>query len=59
VYHAPDGRIWLDILETLVPTNLPDLAKLVVYQRIEMTDALSGPLGRPQNSPAGRPLGGD
>ena len=42
VYHAPDGRIWLDILETLVPTDLPDAMKLVVYQRIDLTGVLSG-----------------
>jgi hypothetical protein len=37
VFHAPDGRAWLDVLETLIPMGVPDSAKLIVYQRIDVT----------------------
>lgn len=37
VYQAADGRQWLDVLETLAPTSLPGSAKLIVYQRIDLT----------------------
>ncbi len=37
VAHTPDGRAWLDVLQTLVPRNVPDAPKLIVYQRLELT----------------------
>ena len=33
----PQGRLWLDLLETLIPQDGP---KLIVYQRIELTERL-------------------
>ena len=40
VYRAPDGRVWLDVLETLVPTGVPDQPKLIAYRRVDVTDWL-------------------
>jgi hypothetical protein len=34
LYHDPEGRLWLDLLETLSPEDGP---KLIVYQRVDMT----------------------
>jgi hypothetical protein len=39
-YHTPNGRIWLDVLDTFVPTDVPDAAKLIVYQRLDLTGRL-------------------
>jgi len=36
-YRAPDGTVWLDLLETLVPMGVGDAAKLVVLQRVDVT----------------------
>jgi hypothetical protein len=37
VFHAPDGRAWLDVLEALIPMGVPDSAKLIVYHRVDVT----------------------
>ena len=37
VYYGPDGRPWLDILETLVPGGVPGAPNLIVYQRLDLT----------------------
>jgi hypothetical protein len=37
VYRAPDGRAWLDGLETLIPEGVPDSSNLIVYQRFDLT----------------------
>jgi hypothetical protein len=42
LFYAPDGRIWLDVLETLIPVNVNGTSKLIVYQRIDVTDAIEG-----------------
>jgi hypothetical protein len=38
LYRDPQGRIWLDLLETLVPAETNP--KLVVYQRVNLTSAI-------------------
>ena len=40
VFHAPDGRAWLDVLETFIPMGVPDSARLIVYHRIDVTGLL-------------------
>ena len=40
--YAPDGRVWLDVLETLIPMGVPDAPKLIAYQRIDITRWLGG-----------------
>ena len=42
LFHAPDGRIWLDLLETLTPVHVSGAPKLVVYHRVDVTDAIRG-----------------
>jgi len=39
-YRAPDGRVWLDVLETFVPMDVADSPKLVVYHRVDLTNAV-------------------
>ena len=38
-YHAPDGHVWLDVLETFIPMGVPGSPKLIVYQRVDVTSA--------------------
>jgi len=40
IYHAPDGRLWLDVLETLMPMGVPGAPDLIVYQRVDVTRAV-------------------
>ena len=42
LFHAPDGRVWLDLLETLIPANIKGAPKLIVYHPIDVTDAIRG-----------------
>ena len=42
LFHTPDGRIWLDILETLNPIHDDGAPKLIVYHPIDVTDAVQG-----------------
>ncbi|MFZ0694859.1 MAG: alkaline phosphatase family protein [Alphaproteobacteria bacterium] len=42
LFHAPNGRIWLDLLETLIPEIVKGAPKLIVYHRIDVTDAIQG-----------------
>jgi hypothetical protein len=37
VYRSADGRQWLDVLETLAPTGVTGMPKLIVWQRLEVT----------------------
>jgi hypothetical protein len=37
VYRAADGRMWLDVLETLVPTGVGGVPKLLVYRRMDVS----------------------
>lgn len=39
VFRGSDGRIWLDILETLIPMGVPDLPKLIVWHRLDVSGA--------------------
>jgi hypothetical protein len=36
LYRDPKGRLWLDLLETLIPEDGP---KLIVYQRVDLTES--------------------
>jgi hypothetical protein len=45
VWHGPDGRLWLDVLERLKVESEPG-AHLIVYQRLELTPSLGVTLGR-------------
>ncbi|HME23038.1 MAG TPA: hypothetical protein VKI44_17175 [Acetobacteraceae bacterium] len=36
VTRGPDGQVWLDILETLIPMGAPDAPKLIVYHRLDL-----------------------
>jgi hypothetical protein len=40
--YAPDGRIWLDVLETLIPIGVPTPTKLIAFQRVDVTAWLKG-----------------
>ena len=42
IYRDRDNRAWLDLLLTLEPSAATDAPKLIVYRRIDMTQALSG-----------------
>lgn len=42
IYRDRDNRAWLDVLLTLEPSAATDAPKLIVYRRIDMTQALSG-----------------
>jgi hypothetical protein len=37
VFRGPDGRTWLDVLETLIPMAVPDSPKLIVWHRIDVS----------------------
>jgi hypothetical protein len=37
VFQGPDGRTWLDILETLIPMGVPDSPKLIVWHRLDVS----------------------
>jgi hypothetical protein len=39
-FHAPDGRVWLDVLDTFIPMGVDDSPKLLVYQRVDVTKLL-------------------
>jgi hypothetical protein len=39
-FKAKDGRVWLDVLETLIPMGVADSPKLIVYHRVEVTKML-------------------
>jgi hypothetical protein len=41
VWRAPDGHVWLDVLETLRPRIPGAVGDLIVYQRVDVTAALS------------------
>jgi hypothetical protein len=38
-YRAPDGHVWLDMLETFIPMGVDGVPKSVVYQRVDVTSA--------------------
>jgi hypothetical protein len=40
LYRDRQGRIWLDLLETLIPFETDP--KLIVYQRVNLTSAIAG-----------------
>ena len=42
-WHAADGHIWLDVLETLQSAFQPSGTHLIVYQRLDMTAPLHKP----------------
>jgi hypothetical protein len=42
LFHAPEGHIWLDVLETLIPVGIADAPKLIAYQRVDVTDFVNG-----------------
>jgi hypothetical protein len=44
LFHAPDGRVWLDVIETLVPLAVDGAPRLVVYRPVEVTRALDAKL---------------
>ena len=52
LYHAPDGRIWLDVLETLLPFGVSDAPKQIVIRR-SMSPIWS--IGRRRFRPAAQP----
>jgi hypothetical protein len=45
VWHGPDGRLWLDVLERLKVETEPG-PHLIVYQRLELSPSLRTILGR-------------
>ena len=40
LFHAPDGKVWLDVLKTLQSPFQPGGPNLVVYQRVDVTGRL-------------------
>jgi hypothetical protein len=40
LWHAPDGHVWLDMLETLIPSAPGFEGKIIVYHRVDVTSAL-------------------
>ena len=42
LYHAADRRVWLDVLQTLIPMGFPEAPNLIVYQRVDLSPWLSG-----------------
>ena len=39
-YHAPDGHVWLDMLETFIPMGVDGVPKSIVHQRVDVTGAV-------------------
>jgi hypothetical protein len=40
VFRTRDGRTWLDLLETLVTTGVPDSPKLIVWHRLDVSGSV-------------------
>ena len=40
VFRGPDGRTWVDMLETLIPMGVPDSPKLIVWHRLDVSGAM-------------------